>query len=79
MSKSITISFLILAPGTYAPEKHNSDHQAAFSFGIRPEQKIKSDAPAPNQYSPEKCKMEYQPAFSFGGRYDTEKPSKTPG
>lgn len=68
-----------LAPGSYAPENVNLEHQPAFSFGLRPEQKIEHVAPAPNQYAPEKCKLEYQPAFSFGVKHSVEKPSNTPG
>lgn len=68
-----------LAPGSYSPEKCKLEYQPAFSFGIKPEQKIESVAPAPNQYEPEKCKLEYQPAFSFGGRHNLEKPNQTPG
>ena len=65
------------APTAYAPEKCKLEYQPAFSFGLRPEEKIRSDSPAPNQYSPEK--LEHQPAFSFGGRHNTEKPNQTPG
>lgn len=35
----------IAAPGDYAPEKCNLDHQTAFSFGLRPEAKVRSDTP----------------------------------
>lgn len=70
---------ICLAPGSYAPEKCTLDHPAAYSFGVKPELKIKSDAPAPNQYQPEKCNLEFQPAYSFGGRHNLEKPSQTPG
>lgn len=68
-----------LAPGSYAPEKCTLDHSAAYSFGVKPELKIKNDAPAPNQYQPEKCNLEFQPAYSFGGRHNLEKSSQTPG
>lgn len=67
-----------LAPGAYSPEKCTIDHPAAYSFGIKPELKVESIAPAPNQYQPEKCNLEFQPAFSFGGRHNLEKPSQTP-
>lgn len=77
--KSKLFVCVYLAPGSYAPEKCLLDHQAAFSFGIKPEQKIKNEVPAPNQYAPEKFKLEYQPAFSFGARHNLEKPNNTPG
>lgn len=72
-------SCLVLAPGAYSPEKCKLDHQAAFSFGTRPEQKIKSDAPAPNQYSPEKCNLDHHAAYSFGTRTEQKIRSDTPG
>lgn len=34
-----------LAPGAYSPEKYNLDHQPAYSFGSRQEQKVKSISP----------------------------------
>lgn len=68
-----------LAPGSYAPEKCHLDNPAAYSFGIRPEQKIKNYVPAPNQYEPQKYKSDQQPAFTFGGKYNLEKPNQTPG
>lgn len=33
------------APGTYSPEKCNLEHQPSFSFGLRPEQKLRNDTP----------------------------------
>lgn len=71
------LQFVSQAPGSYSPEKVNMEHQPAYSFGVKTEQKIKSVAPAPNQYSPEK--PQFQPAYSFGGRHNHEKPSQTPG
>lgn len=66
-------------PNHYQPEKSHMDHQPAFSFGSRPEEKIKSLAPAPNHYNIDKTNLDNQPAFSFGGRHNLEKPSQTPG
>lgn len=33
------------APGAYYPEKVNLEHQPAYSFGSRPEEKVRSDTP----------------------------------
>lgn len=51
----------------------------AYSFGTKPEQKVRSDTPAPNQYAAEKCNFNRQPSFTFGGRRIVEKPDTTPG
>lgn len=37
--------FKCLAPGAYSPEKANLDHQPAYSFGSRPEEKVRSGTP----------------------------------
>lgn len=57
----------------------NLDHQPAFSFGSRPEEKIRNDAPSPNHYQPEKCNLEHQPSYSFGSRPEEKVRSDTPG
>lgn len=75
----IFIYFVCKAPGSYSPEKYHLDNPAAYSFGVKPEQKIENHAPAPNQYQPEKCKLEHQPAYSFGTKHNTDKPSQNPG
>lgn len=68
-------------PNQYSPEKSIKllDHQPAFSFGSRPEQKIKSDIPGPSHYQPEKCNLDHQAAFSFGTRTEQKVRSDTPG
>lgn len=38
----------ILAPGSYAPEKVNQEHTYAYSFGMKPELKVKNDTPGKN-------------------------------
>ena len=45
------------APGQYEKEKADKVIYGSqqYSFGLRPEQKIKSIAPAPNAYDPEKA------------------------
>lgn len=55
------------------------DRTKAFTFGSRPEQKVRSDTPAPNQYAADKCNFNRQPSFTFGGRRIVEKPNQTPG
>lgn len=37
--------FLLLAPSAYAIEKVNLAFQPAYSFGSRPEEKVKADMP----------------------------------
>lgn len=70
--------YKILAPGAYSPEKVNLEHQPAFSFGSRPEEKINNIVPAPNQYQPEKCNLNHQSAFSFGVRPEIKIRSDSP-
>lgn len=65
-------------PGSYSIA-NNVISQKAFTFGSRPEQKVRSDTPAPNQYEAEKCNFTRQPSFTFGGRRKDEKPNQTPG
>lgn len=36
------------APGSYAPEKVNLEHTPAYSFGVKPELKIKNNTPGKN-------------------------------
>ena len=75
----LILSSLTAAPGAYSPEKCNLNQPAAFSFGLRPEQKVRSDTPAPNQYSAEKCNFNRTPSFTMRGRRKVEKPDLTPG
>lgn len=65
-------------PGSYTIGNAISQTKA-FTFGSRPEQKVRSDTPAPNQYEAEKCNFTRQPSFTFGGRRKDEKPNQTPG
>lgn len=71
--------FFFIAPGSYSPEKCNLNQQTAFSFGSRPEQKVRSDTPAPNQYAAEKYNFSRTPSFTMCGRRKVEKPDSTPG
>lgn len=75
----LILSSLTAAPGAYSPEKCNLNQPAAFSFGLRPEQKVRSDTPAPNQYSAEKYNFNRTPSFTMRGRRKVEKPDLTPG
>lgn len=68
-----------IGPGSYTVANSTLDKTKAFSFGSRPEQKVRSDTPAPNQYAAEKCNFNRQPSFTFGGRRIVEKKSATPG
>lgn len=64
-------------PGSYTIT--NGGQTKAFTFGSRPEQKVRSDTPAPNQYEAEKCNFTRQPSFTFGERRKDQKPAQTPG
>lgn len=50
-----------------------------FSFGLRPEQKIKNDVPGPNHYKPESCNLDHQAAYSFGTRQEVKIKNDSPG
>lgn len=45
MNIALIVLDMSIAPGTYSPEKCNLDHQPSFSFGTRPEQKVRNDTP----------------------------------
>lgn len=68
-----------IGPGTYTVANSTLNQTKAYSFGTRPEQKVRSDTPAPNQYAAEKCNFSRQPSFTFGGRRKVDKPDATPG
>lgn len=70
---------LHVAPGTYSPENSNFVRQPSFTFGSRPEQKVRNDTPAPSAYATEKVNLSYQPAFSFGSRQEDKIKSDSPG
>merc|ERR1719232_2138258 len=58
------------APGQYEKEKADKVIYGSqqYSFGLRPEEKIKARAPAPNAYDPEKADtiLEKQVKYTFG-------------
>lgn len=66
-------------PGSYTIANNAISQTKSFTFGSRPEQKVRSDTPAPNQYEAEKCNFTRQPSFTFGGRRKDGKSSSTPG
>lgn len=70
---------MYLAPGTYSPEKYGLDQQPSFTFGSRPEEKVKTDIPGkcmsadpsilyPNKFAIPYCYLPIAP-----GTYSPEK------
>lgn len=71
---------IILAPGSYSPEKSHTDSTPKYSFGLKTIYEKVNDNPAPCAYKPEKkTKLYKKQSYSFGQKVNHEKPSQTPG
>lgn len=71
-------SLFSIGPGSYSIDRSGLNKETGFSFGLRPEQKVRCDTPSPNQYAAEQCNFRRTPSFTFGSRQEKKIKSDAP-